>query len=375
MKGFMIRRISTIAAVVILVGAFALSKQLAAMKEPPKEDPQVKQVTLVEVLKVSNGAVPGQIDVNGRLLAREKINVVSEVSGRLLASRRQFKEGVAFRKGETLFRLDDTDFRLSLVATRSGFQSLLTQLLTDLKIDYPDNFSNWKAYVDNFDPAKSLPALPQVSSAQEKGYLVAKNVYNQYYNIQSQEAKLRKYTFRAPFSGVVDKASINPGSMVAAGQNLGAFLNNQNFELEAGVNIAQVGNVTVGNTVRLTSPDIAGEWEGTVRRISKSIDPATQNVTAYIQVKGNELREGMYLRGTIGDGTIENATVIPRKLLVGGDQVYTIQDSVLKLTTVNVVRESGSEAIVKGLPNNTLLLNSEVSGVYEGMKVKQNVAP
>ncbi|HHG85357.1 MAG TPA: HlyD family efflux transporter periplasmic adaptor subunit, partial [Bacteroidetes bacterium] len=240
---------------------------------------------------------------------------------------------------------------------------------TDLKIDYPNNFAKWKAYVDQFDPNKTIPELPAVTDSQEKGYLVAKNIYNVYYNIKSQESKLRKYVFRAPFSGVVDKAFINPGSMVGAGQNLGAFLNNNHFELEVGVSVGELSSIDVGQTVTLNSPDISGQWTGTVRRISKSIDPATQNVTVYVQVKGEALREGMYLTGNIGDGVIENAVIIPRKLLVDGDQVYLVKDNVLQLKTVEVVRQSGAEAVIKGLPSGSTLLNSEVSGIFEGMKV------
>jgi hypothetical protein len=91
----------------------------------------------------------------------------------------------------------------------------------------------------------------------------------------------------------------------------------------------------------------------------------------YIGVSGNNLKEGMYLRGDVELKAIDNAFELPRNLLVNESKVYKIEnDSILTLQTVNIIKTTEKTAIVSGLKSGSRLLKELFPGVYEGMIVE-----
>src|SRR5690606_1227959 len=126
------------------------------------------------------------MNLTGRLISEDRLDVYAEVTGRLMTMGKQFKEGARFNRGEVLLRLDNSDGLMNLIATRANFQSALTQILADVATDYPDSFDAWNNYVLKFDPESRLPELPEVNDQKLKNFLVANKIYNQFYSIRSQ---------------------------------------------------------------------------------------------------------------------------------------------------------------------------------------------
>lgn len=354
--------------VVVALGIF-MTKKLASQKKAPERRGPVAGVRVVNTLEVENGKVQSVIPITGKLTAAQKMDVVAEVPGRMLPTRTAFKEGNRFGAGSTLIQLDNEEIRMNLLAARAGFQTSITQMMPDIKLDYPASAEGWQNYLDNLDVNKPLAALPEPKSEQERYFLSGRNIHQQYYNIKASEERLQKYTFSAPYSGIVTQSNVDPGMMVVTGQKLGEFLNPNSYELEAAVSVSDVKYLKLGDKVALRSNNLNEEFEGRIKRISNKIDPATQTLRVFVSVSGPALKEGMYLHGKILSEEVENAIAIPRKLLED-KQLYVIQDSVLALKPVEVVKISLETAIVRGLKDGQVLLNENLVGAYEGMKVK-----
>lgn len=358
-----------IVAVLILGGGYMGMKAIAGMKKEMPRRSVPKQIKTVKALKTVTADIATRIEITGRLAAKEKIEIFTEVGGLLKPESRRFREGNYFRKGQALMAINDTEARLTLLAQRSSLLNQVTLILPDLKLDYAEGYAKWQAYVDAFDPEKSVQPLPKASSEKEKYFISAKNLLNLYYSIRSQEVRLAKYTIRAPFSGVVSESSINAGTLVRVGQKMGEFFNPNVYELEAAVNLKDLAFLKEGNQVTLTSTDVNGKWTGTVRRISNTLDESTQTVKIYIEVNGKNLKEGMYLDAEIKGNTIQNAVEIARKLMVNDSSIFIIQDTVLALHKVIPVKFTTSTVILQGIPQNTTILNENVIGGYEGLRV------
>lgn len=349
------------------IGGFALLK---SKKKPPERLNSVAAIKTVATVPVKNGTVSTSIPVTGKLVAADKIEIYAEVTGIFQSQAKDFKEGIRFSAGETLLKLDDSEFRLNLISQKSTLLNNLTQLLPDLKIDFPQSYPQWEEYLSKVNIQQSLPDLPKPQSDKERYYLTSRNIYSLFYSIRSLEEKLGKYIIRAPFSGVVAEALVNQGTNVSPGQKLGEFINPNHYELEAAVSLKEINFIKVGDEVNLTSPDITGNWKGKVKRISDRIDPATQSVRIFISVSGEHLKEGMYLAGTIGSGQVPNAMEISRKLLVDDNKVFLVNDTVLAMIPVTVVKYNESTAVVQGLPEGATLMNEMVVGAYAGMPVQ-----
>ena len=368
-----IRKISVTAGIVVplIIAAFAFN-YLSSQKAPPRKKGQVgNDARRVETIAYESTLIPSTLDVQGRLVAFDKIDILAEVSGILISTSNTFKIGSRFGKGSVMLQIDSEEAELNLLSQKSTLQNAITQMMPDLKIDYPESFEHWVAYLRQFDIEKPIQPFPKPLNDKEKFFVATRNIHSQYYNIKSAETRLSKYNIYAPFSGVITEATIHPGSLVRVGQKLGELMNTNNYELEATVRLANLNYIKVGSQVNLYSDDIEGNWKGRVKRISDQIDESTQTVVVYIGVSGKNLKEGMYLRGGVQLNNIENAFELPRDLLVDQSKVYVIMDdSILTLQDVDVIKSTEKSVIISGLEDGTLLLKETFPGIFDGMVVE-----
>jgi multidrug efflux pump subunit AcrA (membrane-fusion protein) len=365
------RRLSLVGALLVLFGGILASRYLSQQKAPPAKKPEaVTPTRKVEVKKVENGTVNTTVDVQGKVIAYDKIDLFSEVGGTLIGTGKPFKIGSYFKKGELMLQLDLEEAKLNLYSQKSNLLNAISQMMPDLKIDYPESFPDWQSYLENFDIESSIKSFPEPKSKREKYLVASRNLLSQYYSIKSAEERLSKYKIYAPFSGVLTATSIQPGALVRQGQKLGELMSTGSYELEATVPLSDMKFLGVGNKVTLNSPDIAGSWTGTVKRVSDQIDPATQSIKVYIGVTGASLKEGMYLSGKVASTNIANSYSLPRRLLVNENEIYVVKpDSSLFLKEVEIEKLTANEVVIKGLENGTLILNQSPIGAYPGEKV------
>ncbi|GAB4403341.1 MAG: efflux RND transporter periplasmic adaptor subunit [Bacteroidia bacterium] len=351
------------------------SMMLVRTKAPAARTPNKVSLKQVQTFAVKNRAQPTTIEITGRLAAREKIELYAEVGGMLLPESSRFREGNFFKQGSVLIAIDSREARLALLAQKSSLMNQITLMLPDLKTDYPESFPQWEGYLRQLDLEKNLPELPTPVSDREKYYVSARNIFNLYYNIQSQETRLEKYLIKAPFNGVVAEANIKEGTLVRVGQKMGDFFNPYSYELEAALNLSDLAFVKVGDPVTLSSGDIDGTWKGILSRISDRIDPNTQTAKVFVNLSGNELREGMYLSGSVRGRDLDRVVEIPRYLLIDQRAVYGVKDSLLVLHQIEPVKYTTETVLVRGLADGVELLGENFAGAFEGMKVAPNLVP
>lgn len=350
-------------------GIFIASRLIATKPSPPIGIPP-KPVKSVSVMQLNSQANMAETPVQGRVLARKKIEVFSEVNGRLLSRSKEFRQGVKFAEGEVLLAMDGAEQEMQVRAQRSGFLQLITSSLADIKIDYPNSFEAWSNYATNFKVEQSLAAIPKAQSTQEEFFLSNRGILNQYYQIKSAEERLQKFTIRAPFSGEVSESMINAGALVRAGQKMGAFVNTGNFEIEAAVSEAAAKYIKVNDEVQFTTSN-GTVLSGVVLRKSQSIDPQTQTLKVFVEVNGENLRDGAYLSGVIMSESLAESIEISADLLTPNDGVYVVENSKLKLLRPNIIHRSADQVLIstEGIPGDTKFIAEPVANAYEGMDV------
>lgn len=370
-----LRKISVVIGLLILVGGIYFANKLgkASSKkeaETTEKTAPVKEATYVYGRVVNNEDLSSEVLLTGKVVARQKIDLFSEVTGKIEKTGKEFREGIRFSKGQLLLRLDDTEAQLELQAAKSQLYSSLVGLLPDLKTDYADNFTTWEQYVNGFDINQPIQELPATKSNREKYYVAARNINNQYLNIKRQEYRLTKYKIYAPFDGILTNAMVYEGALVRSGQKLGELTHPSRYELEATVSLYDVDFLKRGSKVRLYSEATKENWTGTVDRFGKVIDEKTQTQKVYITLNSSNLSEGMFLNGTVQTKSLGEVMVLPRTLLVDNNKVYTVDDKRLALQQVEVVKLDGNDMYVKGLENSKTVLAQPLLGAYEGMPVQ-----
>ena len=355
--------------VAILVISFLISNYLKDSKKIP-EQKIIKIEKTVFVKEVKNGEVAINISANGNLVAKNKVDIFSEVQGVLQATGKDFRVGVSYKKGQTLLSINNQEFYASIQSQRSSLQNLIASIMPDMRLDYPDSFGSWSTYLKNFDINKTVQSLPSPKSDKEKYFITGRNIYTTYYAIKNLEARLGKYNIRAPFNGVLTEALVTNGTLVRSGQKMGEFIDISVFELALSVNGGLVDILEVGKTVKLSNLEKTKVWPGKVSRINGKIDQASQTVQVFIEVRGKDLREGMYLEANVPVKAEKEAIEVNRKLLVENKSLYIVNNNVLDLIEINPVHFNESTVVVKGLRNGMQLVNKPVAGAYIGMPVK-----
>lgn len=353
----------------LIIGSFFGAKYIVNSKTTPKPRPE-KVVKTVMVETVKNGNVPIIVPANGNLVAKRRVELYAEVQGVFKSGNKLFKPGQEYRAGEILIRIDAAEYYANVQSSKSNLYNLITSIMPDLRLDYPEVFDKWQSFLANFDINKSVPPLPEMNTDKEKYFISGRGILTNYYTIKNLEQRLAKYTIAAPFNGVLTEALVTEGTLVRSGQKLGEFINTNDYELEVAISKTYSDLLNVGEVVQLKSIDNNKTYQGKVTRINGRVDLASQTITAFIEVKDPDLREGMYLEAHLKAKEEPDAIEINRSLLLETQEIFVVRDSVLDLIPVKPVYYSDNSVVLKDVPEGITILSKPVMGAYAGMLVK-----
>ena len=326
----------------------------------------IKEVYIQEVV---NQTIKTTVPANGVLVAYQRVTLTSRVQGVLQQIDPLFKAGQTYQQGTLVYQIDDADYRASVRAARANFLSLLTSILPDLQLDFSSEFDQWSSFLSQFSVEQPVPEFPQMSD-KLKLFISGKGVLSSYYNLQNMEQNLAYYRFRAPFTGVLIDAQMTEGSLIRPGQQMGVFIKTGLYELAVQLPKTYVDFISEGSKVVLHSLDGNQQYSGTINRINAAVDAQTQSVQVFILVEDDSLREGVYLNAQLDGIAIDQAFSVKRGLLNENQQLFIVEDEILKLKQVEVLYYTETHAIVRGIEDGVKLLAIPVLGAYEGMEVK-----
>lgn len=302
-----------------------------------------------ETITVQATSVQTALDIQGRVKAENRIELFPEVQGKVVVGNKPFREGIEFDKGEVIFKIDDREARLQLYSARSGFQTLAASLLPDIRLDHPLRMNQFERWYKSLHPEESLPAIPDFDHPALERFLTSRGIYDRYYQIKSAEDRLDKFSVRAPFSGVLSAARAEPGQSVGPQFHAATFVDPDRFLMTASVRQANLKYIEIGDTADLTDEQRSGTWTARVVRINPTVDVRSQTVEIYLEVKGNDIREGMYLEGSMESGEPAEITEIPKTALLRNGYVYDAVDGVIRMVPVRVVDVGHQTVRVTGL--------------------------
>ncbi len=352
---------------VVIALSFQLSKKIANSNPPPRRQAE-KVVKNVFTKEVINGSYNVQIPSNGVLEAYQRIKITSRVQGLMQTINPLFKSGQSYRKGQILVQIASSEFNSNVIAQRASLYNLITSVIPDLQLDFPQAYQSWKTYLKEFDVEKATPPLPDMDE-DVRLFISGRGIISSYYSLQNLEKSLTFYTIRAPFDGVLVAANVTEGSLIRPGQELGDFIAPDHYELKVALPKSYVEKIDVGAAVELKSIDTQKKYTGTVSRINAKVNTETQSVEVFIRVSSSELKEGIYLEALIGALEFNDVVALDRGLLNGDQELYLVEDDKLVLKKVEVAHFTDSHAVVRGLKDGVVVVAQPIIGAYQGMEV------
>ena len=351
----------------IVALSYQLSKKIIDSNPPPRKKAEntIKEVYTIEV---KNGPYQAQIPSKGVLQAYKRVKITARVRGVMQTITPLFKTGQEYRFGQILTKIEPSEFRANVISQRAALYNLITSILPDLQLDFPNAYNQWNKYLKGFDLEKPVPKLP-VMEEKVRLFVSGRGIISSYYSLQNLENTLTFYEIRAPFNGVLVSTNVTEGSLISPGQELGEFIAPGDYELMVALPKSYVSKITKGASVKVKSIDTDQIFTGIVSRINAKVNIKTQSVEVYIRMSDARLKEGMYMEADINAIEFSSVFALDRGLLNGSKQIFIVKDNKLILRKVSPIHFTETLAIINGLDDGEEIVAQPLIGAYSGMEI------
>lgn len=358
--------------IVLLGGSFALSELFVSLKPDPPRRPASDAKRFVKVETVNYNEIVSPLFREGRAVSSNEVVLVSEASGKIEAGQVALKKGASFRKGQLIARIYKDEVELALKASKSRFLNSFTNMLPDIKIDFPEQYNQFISFFNAVDLNMDLPELPKVDSEKLKIFLASRNILSDYYGIRQDEKRLSRHTFYAPFDGTFTTVNFEVGAYVNSGGQIARMIRTDQLEIEVPVENKQSVWIKIGDKVNVYSQDKSSFSQGTVVRKSNFVDPASQSRSVFVQVSNpgkTNLLAGEYKLVEFPGQQIPNAMEIPRSAVFNSNEVFVVIDGKLKKRILNILKWNETTLIFDGLETGLKLVVEPLINVQENSPV------
>lgn len=366
----------------VLAAAVLIAFILVASGKKPERTEHVSPGPLVEVLSVHRENVPIVIRGQGTVRARTSIQVVPQVSGRIVRVHPEFVNGGFFRQDEPLIVIDPTDYELALHRAEADLAAASVGLETE-QAQSEIAREEWNKLHPDREPDSDLVLrIPQVKKA--RADLQAARA-----NLETARLNLERTRVTLPFNGRITEKSVDIGQFVTAGQPAAVVYGTDSVEIPVPLEDSELawfdipfnGKRGKGSPARVKVPFAGSEesWDGRVVRMEGEVDPVTRMVHVVVEVKhpfSEKDHSVPLLPGTFADidilgKTLEKAIAVPRHALHGDSTVWKVTDGTLRVTPVRVARKDHDYAyLVEGLDEGDLVVASSLDAITDGMNVR-----
>jgi RND family efflux transporter MFP subunit len=245
----------------------------------------------------------------------------------------------------------------------------LASILPDMKLDYPESYEAWRAYFNKVRLEGELPPLPMIQSEKEKTYLATQGIYSNFFNIKSAEVRLSKHRYYAPFTGSVSEVTMESGAFVNPGTRIGKIIRSDVHELQVSVETKDIPWIQEGSEVEIYSDETKQTWAGRVIRIGDFVNQSTQSVDVFIAIRQNKQRiyDGQFMQAAIPARVIRDGMMMPRSAIYNRNEVFVLEDTLLKVKEIDVVRLEQEHAIFRGLEEGSDLVVEPLVNAHNNM--------
>ncbi len=361
-----------VALIVLLGGAAALSELFISMKPEPPRMPDMKMKRYVKAEPIKYNEITSSVVREGRVVSSSEITLVAEASGKIEKGDVVLRKGSSFKKGQLIAEIYKDEVELALKARKSRFLTIITTLLPDIKVDFPEELNAYEMFFRAINMEEDLPELPVVRNEKLRIFLASRNVLSEYYGIKQDEKRLKRHSLYAPFNGTFTQVNIEVGGYVNTGGQIAKMIRTDQLEVEVPVNIEQSKWIKIGDKVVVYSKDKTSSMPGAVVRKSDFIDARTQMRSIFVKVQHspqNELLAGEYKLVEFPGQRIKDAMEIPRSAVFNSNEVFLVENGKLKKREIDIIKVNETTLIFNGLQEGKYIVVEPLINAKENSSV------
>jgi len=304
--------------------------------------------TSVQVSVLKSEQLADKISSVGTILPNERIDVRTEVSGRVREIR--FKEGGRVRKGDLLVKIDDRELAAQLARAQS-----------ELAIAKKENERQSDLY-------------SQKVSSQREYDTAANNLGVAQAQFDLISVQINKTSIRAPFDGVVGLRNVSEGEFITSTDLITTLLDDHPVKIDFTVPERYASNVKKDDIVHFTVEGSTRVFDATVYALESIIDPGTRSLGVRATSPNTD---GALVPGAFAEVQVlmpeRTAVTVPSYALVPelrGQRVFLYKGGKADAVSVNTgLRTEDRVEITKGLAPGDTLITSGILQLKPGAPV------
>jgi len=386
------RRLFRRASAILLPLAILLAAGMAAtwlMKTAPqaKPRPTIPNATLVEVMPVTYSSQPVVVHAMGIVSPAREIELKSRVSGEVIAVSENLLPGGLFQTGQTLLKIDPTDYELA----ERQLASEIVQAESELEVEQGNQLIAKNEYEllgqvvreEDLDLVLRKPQLKSVQAALEATRT----------KLAKARLDIERTTIKAPFNAVVKSRQVNIGTQVTESATLASLVGTDAYWIEVSVPTHQLQWIRIpradsekGSSVRVYDQGVWGEKVfriGRVIRLAADLEEQGRMARLLVSVQDPlalkpsnaeqpQLLIGSYVHLEIDGVELASVAALNRGLIRDGNKVWIMDpEDKLDIRPVEIAfRGRDRVMIAKGISAGERLIVSRLATPVQGMPLR-----
>ncbi|GAB4422595.1 MAG: efflux RND transporter periplasmic adaptor subunit [Thermodesulfovibrionales bacterium] len=276
--------------------------------KPGVAETKMQTVADVTVTELHPSLVDEYYETSGTVKAKTISVIASRMMGTVTSLR--VKDGDRVNAGQLIMTIDDRDVAQRVKAAEKAVEAAgLNRYLTDITYQRYKRLHDERAISQQeIDQIETQKKVADTEYERAKAGLTEAQVYHGFTRITS------------PTSGIVTEKKIDLGSMAVPGMPLMTVEDNSSFRIEANVDEGISGKIKLGMHVDVIIDSLGQQIKGRISEIVPAIDPMSRTFLIKVDIKGSNLRSGLYAKVKIPAGKRE-AILVPAKTIVEKGQL------------------------------------------------------
>lgn len=356
--------------ILFILGAFIISRLMETEYEAPKSNNGASErVLFAQTKNIKPVSYRIKFGATGVVEAKSNIDIISQVSGRIISVSENFFRGGHFSKKEILFEIDPRDFQLAVEAQKAE----VAKARRAFNIEQAESqaaIEEWRLANGDEKPPLLVARKPQIDEAWA-------NLEAAKASFEQANLDLERTKFSLPFDGIVLESSIGQGQYITSGQAYGQVFNKQDLEVKVSLQDQQLEWLlsTPNPEINITT-SYRGEtrtYKGVLKRSASSIEADTRFASlrfGFADEASPDLLPGVFADIEIHGPNLNNVMVLPAEALQVDGQIWVIKDNKFKAWEPEIIYSDDNNIVVRAEADQTIeLVVSRVSGVTSDTSV------
>ncbi len=342
-----------------------------------------KSAALVDTVTVQRGTYSPRLVVLGTVQPAQDIVLSPRVRGQVIELSPQFVPGGMVHEAETLLQIDPADFENTVLIRESE----LEQAEASLEIEDGRQSLAKKELAllgESIDETNRALVLREPQFASIKSQVRAAEAA-----VHRAKLDLQRTRVVAPFDAQILSRSVNVGSQVGPGDELGQLVGIEEYWIMAAVPVRSLRWIQFpnsgrpGSAVTLRNPDAWGpesERQGRVTRMIGTLDQQTRLARVLITVADPlglksdvpSLILDTLIEARIEGKQIENVVRLSREYVHEHDTVWVMKDGRLEIRETDIVFRDAEYAYVReGVESGESVVTTTLATVADGVGLRK----